>query len=300
MVVRAVHYCRLSRDKQEAADEVKIPFTKMEGTGNDFVVIDGYTRSVALTARQVRYLADRHFGVGCDQVLLVEPPDQEGADFRYRIFNADGGEVEQCGNGARCFVRFVRERGLTQKNEIVVDTLGGRIRPCLSSDGEVTVEMSVPRFEPSEIPFVAERRALVYDLEVDGAPIRAGVVSMGNPHMVQAVADIDQAPVTTLGPRLEHHPRFPRRVNVGFMQIVDRTNIRLRVWERGVGETLGCGSGACAAVVVGRQQGVLDEAVAVRLPGGTLSVTWAGEGKPVWLAGPARNVFEGNIELEAS
>lgn len=279
---------------------MKIAFTKMEGTGNDFVVIDGYTRPVALTTRQVRNLADRHLGVGCDQVLLVEPPDREGADFRYRIFNADGGEVEQCGNGARCFVRFVRDRGLTQKDQIVVDTLGGRIRPSLSPDGKVTVEMSVPRFEPSEIPFVAEQRALVYDLEVDGASIRAGVVSMGNPHLVQVVTDIKEAPVAALGPRLEHHPRFPRRVNVGFMQIVDRANIRLRVWERGVGETLGCGSGACAAVVVGRQQGLLDEAVAVCLPGGTLTVTWAGEGKPVWLAGPARSVFEGNIELEVS
>ena len=279
---------------------MKIAFTKMEGTGNDFVVIDGFTHPVALTPAQVRGLADRHFGVGCDQVLVVERPDRDDADFRYRIFNADGGEVEQCGNGARCFVRFVRDRRLTQKEEIVVDTLGGRIRPRLSSDGSVSVEMAVPRFDPAEIPFVAERRALVYDLDVDGTKIRAGVLSMGNPHVVQVVADVDQAPVTTLGPRLEYHPRFPRRVNAGFMQIIDRANIRLRVWERGVGETLGCGSGACAAVVVGRQQGLLDEAVAVRLPGGTLSVTWAGEGRAVRLSGPAHTVFEGNIELEAS
>jgi diaminopimelate epimerase len=271
----------------------------MEGTGNDFVVIDGFTRAVALTPRQVRALSDRHFGVGCDQVLVVEPPRQSDADFRYRIFNADGGEVEQCGNGARCFARFVRDKELTPKDEIVVDTLGGRIRPRLLPDGAVAVEMAPPRFEPADIPFIAERRAVVYDLEVDGTTMRASVVSMGNPHVVSVVADVDQAPVTTAGPRLERHPRFPRRVNAGFMQVVDRAHVRLRVWERGVGETLGCGSGACAAVVVGRQQGLLDEAVAVRLPGGTLSVTWAGEGEPVWLAGPARTVFEGSIELGA-
>ncbi|OGI66118.1 MAG: diaminopimelate epimerase [Candidatus Muproteobacteria bacterium RBG_16_60_9] len=278
---------------------MKIAFTKMEGTGNDFVVIDGYTDPVVLTSRQIRGLADRHFGVGCDQVLVVEQPQQAGADFRYRIFNADGGEVEQCGNGARCFARFVRERGLTHKDAIVVDTLGGRIRPRLSADGAVTVEMAVPRFEPADIPFVAESRAVVYDLEVDGKLVHAGVVSMGNPHVVQVVDDIDRAPVTTQGPRLERHPRFPRRVNAGFMQVIDRAHIRLRVWERGVGETLGCGSGACAAVAVGRMQALLDEVVEVSLPGGKLSVTWAGEGEPVWLAGPARTVFEGSIELEA-
>lgn len=299
MGFRSAHYSRLFRSTQAVADEVKVTFTKMEGTGNDFVVIDGFSRPVALTPRQVRGLADRHFGVGCDQVLVVERPQRDDADFRYRIFNADGGEVEQCGNGARCFVRFVRDRQLTEKDEIVVDTLGGRIRPSLLPDGSVAVELGVPRFEPADIPFVAERRALVYDLEVDDTMMRAGVVSMGNPHVVIQVADVDRTPVATWGPRLEHHPRFPRRANAGFMQVVDRANVRLRVWERGVGETLGCGSGACAAVVVGCQQGLLDEAVRVRLPGGTLSVTWAGEGKPVWLAGPARTVFEGNIELEA-
>lgn len=271
----------------------------MEGTGNDFVVIDGYTSRVALTPGQVRKLADRHFGVGCDQVLLVERPDRADADFCYRIYNADGGEVEQCGNGARCFVRFVRDRRLTHKDEIVVDTLGGRIRPRLASDGSVTVDMGVPRLEPADIPFIAEHRALDYDLEVDGATVRAGVVSIGNPHAVQIVANVDQAPVATLGPRLERHARFPRRVNAGFMQVVDRTHIRLRVWERGVGETLGCGSGACAAVVVGRLQGRLDQTVTVALPGGKLTVAWAGEGEAVWLGGPARTVFEGSIELEA-
>lgn len=278
---------------------MRIAFTKMEGTGNDFVVIDAFSEPVSFSPTQVRRLADRHFGVGCDQVLLVERPQRAGADFQYRIFNADGGEVEQCGNGARCFAVFVRTRGLTRKDEIVVDTLGGRIHPRVAADGGVTVEMGVPRFEPADIPFVAERRAVVYDLEVDGSSLAAGAVSVGNPHVVQVVADVAQAPVVTLGPSLERHPRFPKRVNVGFMQVVDRSHIRLRVWERGVGETLGCGSGACAAVAVGRVQGLLDGAVQVSLPGGKLSVSWAGEGRPVYLAGPARSVFEGSIELEA-
>jgi diaminopimelate epimerase len=296
---RIRHYCLLSGDKQGVDRGVRIAFTKMEGTGNDFVVIDGYTQRVALTPGQIRSLADRHFGVGCDQVLVVERPDRADADFRYRIYNADGGEVEQCGNGARCFARYVRDRRLTHKDEIIVDTMGGRIRPRLAPDGSVSVEMGVPRFEPADIPFIAERRALVYDLEVDGATVRAGVVSMGNPHAVQIVPNVDQAPVTTLGPRLEHHPRFPQRVNAGFMQIDDRARIRLRVWERGVGETLGCGSGACAAVVVGRMQGLLDETVTVGLPGGSVTVAWAGGGEAVRLGGPARKVFEGSIELEA-
>ena len=270
----------------------------MHGAGNDFIVIDGVSQPIGLTPEQVRRLADRRFGVGCDQLLLVEPADQPGADFRYRIFNADGSEVEQCGNGARCFVRFVRDKGLTLKDQIVVDTLGGRIHPQLRPDGQVSVQMGIPRFEPTEVPFIAERRALVYDLEVDGRMIRAGVLSMGNPHAVQIVTDVETAPVHELGPRVERHPRFPRRVNAGFMQIVDAGHIRLRVWERGVGETLACGSGACAAVVAGRQLKLLDDKVQVSLPGGTLSVAWAGEGEPVWLTGPADTVFEGTIELE--
>lgn len=278
---------------------MRISFTKMEGTGNDFVVIDGYSRPLSLSPAQIRRLADRHFGVGCDQLLVVERPQQSDADFRYRIFNADGGEVEQCGNGARCFVRFVRDKQLTHKDDIVVDTLGGRIRPSLLADGNVSVEMAVPQFEPAAIPFVAERRALVYDLEMDGAVTHVGVVSMGNPHAVAVVDDVDTAPVAVLGPRLERHPRFPRRVNAGFMHVVDRAHIRLRVWERGVGETLGCGSGACAAVAIGRMRGLLDEAVEVSLPGGKLTVTWAGEERPVFLAGPAHTVFDGSIELEA-
>ena len=275
-----------------------LAFTKMEGTGNDFVVIDGYTRPVSLTATQVRRLADRHFGIGCDQLLLVERPQGVDADFRYRIFNADGGEVEQCGNGARCFARFVRDQGLTDKEELVVETLGGEIRPRVLADGRVAVRMGVPRFEPEQIPFVAESRALVYDLNVDGATVPVSVLSLGNPHAVQIVPDVDQAPVAQMGARIERHPRFPRRVNAGFMQVLAPQRIRLRVWERGVGETLGCGSGACAAAVAGRLQGLLEEAVEVVLPGGALTVTWAGEGEPVWLTGPARTVYQGIIELE--
>lgn len=275
-----------------------LAFTKMEGTGNDFVVIDGYTRPVSLTATQVRRLADRHFGIGCDQLLLVERPQGAHADFRYRIFNADGGEVEQCGNGARCFARFVRDQGLTDKEELVVETLGGDIRPRVLADGRVAVRMGVPRFEPEQIPFVAESRALVYDLNVDGATVPVSVLSLGNPHAVQIVPDVDQAPVAQMGARIERHPRFPRRVNAGFMQVLAPQRIRLRVWERGVGETLGCGSGACAAAVAGRLQGLLEEAVEVVLPGGALTVTWAGEGEPVWLTGPARTVYQGIIELE--
>jgi diaminopimelate epimerase len=277
---------------------MRLKFAKMEGTGNDFVVIDGFSGPVPLSPAQVRRLADRHFGVGCDQVLLVERPEAPDADFRYRIFNADGGEVEQCGNGARCFARFVRDRNLTPKDELVVDTLGGRIRPRVLADGRVEVQMGAPRFEPREIPFIAETRALVYDLEVDGAAVAVNVLSMGNPHAVQIVSNVTSAPVVTQGPRIEAHPRFPNRVNAGFMQIVDRGQIRLRVWERGAGETLGCGSGACAAVVAGRIRRLLDETVEVSLPGGQLSVKWAGEGEPVWLTGPARTVFEGIIELE--
>lgn len=276
---------------------MRVEFTKMEGTGNDFVVIDGFSRPITLSEGRVRQLADRHFGVGCDQVLLVERPQGGDADFRYRIFNADGGEVEQCGNGARCFARFVREKGLTRKDELVVETLGGRIRPRVLSDGRVVVQMGTPRFEPRDVPFIAERRALVYDLDVDGDKVQASVLSMGNPHAVQVVPDVQAAPVATQGPRLERHSRFPKRVNAGYMQVIDRRHIRLRVWERGAGETLGCGSGACAAVVAGRLRGMLDETVDVALLGGSLSVTWAGEGEPVWLAGPARSVFEGTMEL---
>lgn len=275
-----------------------VPFTKMHGAGNDFVVFDGVTRPVPLTPEKIRRLADRHFGIGCDQVLLVERPTASGADFRYRIFNADGGEVEQCGNGARCFVRFVRDKRLTAKDEIAVETISGMIYPRLETDGNVTVNMGVPRFEPAEVPFEASTRENVYDLEVNGRKLSVSALSMGNPHAVQVVPEVDSAPVNTQGPLIERHPRFPQRVNAGYMQIVDRRHIRLRVYERGAGETLACGSGACAAVVAGRLRGLLDDKVDVKLLGGTLRVSWAGEGQPVWMTGPAVTVFEGTIDLD--
>jgi diaminopimelate epimerase len=270
----------------------------MHGAGNDFVVFDGISRPVALTPEIIRRLADRHFGIGCDQVLVVERATSPGADFRYRIFNADGGEVEQCGNGARCFVRFVRDKRLTDKDEIAVETLSGMIYPRLEANGNVTVNMGVPRFEPVEVPFEASQRENVYDLEVDGRKLTVTVLSIGNPHAVQVVPEVDSAPVNTQGPLIERHPRFPQRVNAGYMQIVDRRRIRLRVYERGAGETLACGSGACAAVVAGRQRGLLDDKVDVKLLGGTLRVSWAGEGQPVWMTGPAVTVFEGTIDLD--
>lgn len=278
---------------------MQIPFAKMHGTGNDFVVFDAIRHFVALTPEKVRRIADRHIGIGCDQVLVVERPTRAGADFRYRIYNADGGEVEQCGNGARCFVRFVCGCGLTDKSEIAVETLSGLIRPRLESDGQVTVDMGVPRFEPREVPFEAAARAPVYDLEVNGRTAQISVLSMGNPHAVQVVPDVDEAPVAIEGPLIERHPRFPRRVNAGFMQVLDRGHVRLRVYERGAGETLACGTGACAAVVAGRQRGLLDATVEVRLTGGVLRVAWAGDGEPVWMTGPAVTVFEGTIDLEA-
>jgi diaminopimelate epimerase len=273
-------------------------FTKMHGAGNDFVVFDGVTRPVVLTPEKIRRLADRHFGIGCDQVLVVERPTASGADFRYRIFNADGGEVEQCGNGARCFVRFVRDKRLTAKDEIAVETISGMIYPRLEPDGNVTVNMGMPWFDPAEVPFEAGKRENVYDLEVNGRNVSVTVLSMGNPHAVQVVPEVDSAPVNTQGPLIERHPRFPQRVNAGYMQVVDRGHIRLRVYERGAGETLACGSGACAAVVAGRQRGLLDDKVDVKLLGGTLRVSWAGEGQPVWMTGPAVTVFEGTIDLD--
>ena len=276
-----------------------IAFTKMHGLGNDFVVIDAVRQDVELNAERVRFLANRRFGVGCDQVLLVEPApsDEPDVDFGYRIFNADGSEVEQCGNGARCFARFVRDQGLTDKDRIRVHTRGGVIELQVQADGQVTVDMGVPRFEPDDIPFRADGRAPQYSIDVDGHAITLGAVSMGNPHAVLGVDDIDGAPVASLGPAIEGHPRFPRRVNVGFMQLLDRGHIRLRVFERGAGETLACGTGACAAVAVGRSQGVLDDKVEVDLPGGRLHIAWRGEGEPVWMTGPATTVFQGTIEL---
>jgi len=267
-------------------------FTKMQGLGNDFVVLDGVRQRVDLSPSQVRLLADRRFGVGCDQVLVVEKPTGD-ADFRYRIFNADGGEVEQCGNGARCFVVFVRDQGLTDKVELRVETAGGLIVPRLEADGQVSVDMGVPRFAPEDVPFEGGEGAVAEMLDVDGTPVRVSVLSMGNPHAVQVVTDVDAAPVATQGPRIERHPRFPQRVNAGYMQVVDRATIRLRVWERGVGETLACGTGACAAVVAGIRRGLLDPRVRVLVRGGELTIAWAGDNRPVQMTGPATTVFEG-------
>jgi diaminopimelate epimerase len=268
-------------------------FTKMQGLGNDFVVLDGVRDKIDLDSAQLRALADRHFGVGCDQILLVEPARRPDTDFRYRIFNADGGEVEQCGNGARCFVHFVREHGLTDKSRLRVETAGGIIEPSIDADGQVTVDMGVPQFEPGRIPFVGGTGGVAEPLEVAGTTVLVSALSLGNPHAVQQVQSVDAAPVEAQGPLIETHPRFPRRVNVGYMQVVDRANIRLRVWERGVGETLACGTGACAAVVAGVRRGLLDSAVRVATRGGTLSVAWDGGGSPVRMTGPAETVFEG-------
>ena len=273
-----------------------LKFTKMHGTGNDFVVIDGVRQHISLSPEQLRLLADRHFGVGCDQILLVEKPRHKEADFRYRIFNADGGEVEQCGNGARCFVRFVHDRGLTSKREIVVETVSGLISPRLEDDGRVTVNMGAPIFDPERIPF-AGLGAVSEPLEVAGETLEISALSMGNPHAVQVVADVEHAPVEKLGPLIEHHPRFPKRVNAGFMQIMDRSHIRLRVYERGSGETLSCGTGACAAVVAGIRRGLLDSPVSVATRGGLLTIAWNGEDAPVLMTGPAITVFEGEINL---
>jgi len=278
----------------------KLRFTKMQGLGNDFVVFDGVRQRVDLTPQQVRRIADRRFGVGCDQVLVVEPATRPDVDFRYRIFNADGGEVEQCGNGARCFVKFVRDQGLTDKREIRVETAGGVIAPVLADDGRVAVDMGVPRFKPAEIPFLTDDDALIQHLDVNGETVEIVVVSMGNPHAIQVVADVGRAPVTTQGPRIEHHPRFPQRVNAGYMQVVDRANIRLRVWERGAGETLACGTGACAAVVAGIRRGLLDPVVRVETRGGALVIAWPGPGAPVTMTGPATAVFEGEWEAPAA
>ena len=277
---------------------MKLRFSKMHGLGNDFVVIDAIRQQVDLTPQQVRFLADRHFGVGCDQLLVVERAQRPDVDFRYRIFNADGGEVEQCGNGARCFVRFVIEQGLTDKQEIRVETKSGVITLSAQDDGQVTVNMGVPVFEPARIPFESGSDAFVQPLDVAGTPVAITAVSMGNPHAVQVVADADAAPVGVQGPLIESHPRFPARVNAGFMQVVDPHHIRLRVYERGAGETLACGTGACAAVVAGIVRNLLESPVRVSTRGGELNIAWAGEGTPVFMTGPAVTVFEADIHLE--
>jgi len=276
---------------------VRIKFTKMQGAGNDFAVIDATSQPLNLKAETIRKLAHRNFGVGFDQLLVIEPARTSGTDFYYRIFNADGSEVNQCGNGARCFVRYVHDKGLSRKSAIRVETGSGIIEPRLQKDGRVTVAMGTPEFEPAKIPFRADRRALTYPLDVGGRAIEIGAVSMGNPHAVQQVADVEAAPVLTEGPLIEKHSRFPQRVNAGYMQIDDRHHIGLRVFERGSGETLSCGTGACAAVVVGIARGVLGSPVNVRTRGGQLEITWDGETRPVMMTGPAETVYEGEVIL---
>jgi diaminopimelate epimerase len=283
---------------------MRLKFTKMQGAGNDFVVLDGVTRRVDVTPTLAKRLADRHFGVGCDQVLLVEKPRSKDADFCYRIWNSDGGEVEQCGNGARCFVRFVHDKGLTRKRELRVETLSGLIVPRIEADGQVSVNMGVPILKPELVPF--DSRGLEpldggkrWPLDLAGRRVPVAVLSMGNPHAVQTVADVDSAPVASEGPLIECHPRFPKRVNAGYAQTLDRGNIRLRVWERGAGETLACGTGACAAVVAGIREGRLDETVRVVTRGGELTIRWSGGENPVWMTGPAVTVFEGEFEFES-
>ena len=275
----------------------RLKFTKMHGLGNDFVVFDGIGQIVALTAEQCRRIADRHFGIGCDQILLVEKSTRGDVDFRYRIFNADGGEVEQCGNGARCFVRFVHDKGLTDKTAIRVETASGVIEPRLLANGQVTVDMGAPRFAPVDIPFAAEAEAMIYALKVGQHVIDIAALSMGNPHAVLRVNDLDSAPVDILGAAIESHARFPQRVNAGFMQVLTPHDIRLRVYERGAGETLACGTGACAAAVAGIRLDWLKSPVSVHTRGGDLVIEWAGQGQPVTMTGPAETVFEGEIEL---
>lgn len=277
---------------------MRLRFTKMQGLGNDFVVIDATAAAVELTPARVRFLADRHFGVGCDQLLVVEPGDGDGIDFGYRIFNADGGEVEQCGNGARCFARFVREKGLTDQPVIRVRTRSGVIEPRIEPDGQVTVDMGIPVLAPAKIPFTSDSDAVVQPLTVGDVTVAITAVNMGNPHAVQVVANVDMAPVAALGPLIEMHPRFPARVNAGFMQVCDPQHIRLRVFERGTGETLACGTGACAAVVTGILRELLISPVVVDTRGGRLSIAWDGPGTPVHMTGPAVSVFDAEIELE--
>lgn len=272
-------------------------FTKMHGLGNDFVVIDLITQRYRLRQKDILSICDRHLGIGCDQLLVVEYPQSPDVDFRYRIYNCDGNEVEQCGNGARCFAKFVRDKKLTGKQTIKVETSTGNIELFITQDQQVLVNMGKPRLKPMEIPFTASQKASHYTIEANGQSLTIGAVSMGNPHCTTVVANVAQAEVETLGPILECHPSFPHKVNVGFMEITDRQHIKLRVFERGVGETLACGTGACAAVVAGQIQGLLGHTVTVELPGGQLLIEWRGEGHPVMMTGPASNVFEGQIQL---
>jgi diaminopimelate epimerase len=276
---------------------MKLRFTKMQGAGNDFVVIDATQAPVNLSHTQIQHIANRYFGVGCDQLLMVENTDTPGVDFRYRIFNADGSEVEQCGNGARCFVRFVVDKGLTTKHEIKVETASGIITLTLQTDGQVTVNMGAPKFVPNQIPFEAEAQASAYELPLKNESVTISAVSMGNPHAVMLVDNVHTAEVASLGPQIESHPRFPQRVNAGFMQVLNEHEINLRVYERGSGETLACGTGACAAAVSGIQLGTLTSPVKVHTRGGILSIKWDGGDNPVMMTGPADIVFDGEIEI---
>ncbi len=279
---------------------MKLRFTKMHGLGNDFVMVDALSQKVSITPERAKVLADRHFGVGCDQVLVVEPPLNPDSDFCYRIFNYDGSEVENCGNGARCFALFVRQRKLTGKRKIKVDTAAGTLVLHVLADNQVTVDMGVPELEPAKIPFDAASQAVTYSLPMEGAAaLTIGAVSMGNPHAVTVIeGDVAQYPVEQLGPQVEAHAHFPKKVNAGFMQVVSKAEVKLRVYERGVGETLACGTGACAAVVAGRIQGLLNETVDVHLPGGAVNIRWPGKGKPVMMTGPATLVYHGQITIK--
>ena len=276
---------------------MQLKFTKMQGAGNDFVVIDAYLENVALNANQIKKIANRYFGVGCDQLLMVEKSTSAIVDFKYRIFNADGGEVEQCGNGARCFARYVSEKGLTDKHEITVETASGVIVLQLQADGQVTVNMGAPIFEPARIPFAAVNRQAQYALNLDTETVKISAVSMGNPHAVTVVDNVETADVAQLGPQIESHVDFPQRVNAGFMQIVSVHEINLRVYERGSGETLSCGTGACAAAVSGIELGLLQSPVLVNTRGGKLNISWLGNDNPVLMTGPAEFVFDGKIEI---
>ncbi|MBI1772469.1 MAG: diaminopimelate epimerase [Burkholderiales bacterium] len=283
---------------------MKLKFTKMHGAGNDFVVIDAINQHINFTPAQWRQIADRRFGIGADQILVVERPENQDVDFRYRIYNADGGEVEQCGNGSRAFVQFVIEKGLTSKSSIRVQTMSGVIEPRMGEDGNITVNMGAPVLEAAQVPFQADDLTAMqqgddhlWPLEINGKQVWVSAVSMGNPHAVQIVNSVDDFPVAVDGPLIEHHPRFPRRVNAGFMEVLGRQHVRLRVFERGAGETLACGTGACAAAVTGIRRGLLDSPVRVSMRGGELSIAWDGEGQPVFLSGPAVTVFEGEINL---
>ncbi|QYY31820.1 MULTISPECIES: diaminopimelate epimerase [Cupriavidus] len=285
---------------------MKLQFTKMHGAGNDFVVLDGIHQKLDLTTEQWRALASRHFGVGADQMLIVEKPTREDVDFRYRIFNADGSEVEHCGNGARCFVRFVTDKGMTDKRSVRVEVMNGVITLTLQDDGQVTVDMGAPELEPARVPFRpdglpvrTQGEDIAYGLEINGRTAWISPVSMGNPHAVQVVDDVENFPVLQDGPLIEHHATFPNRVNAGFLQVVDRHTARLRVFERGAGETLACGTGACAAVVAGIRRGLLDSPVKVHTHGGDLNIAWDGGAEPVRMTGPATTVFEGTIDLAA-